>query len=127
MTSPWIIAINALIFICLVSFHGAVLRSWLLMLPLFSFPIALLIGAVTWGGLETIGKTLRSRSALDLPNLLAGCTVVSIVITFALSRLFAPEILLENYAAILLNCAGALQLMALVWWFSYSTRQKAAT
>lgn len=96
------------------------------MLPLFSFPIALLIGAVTWGGLETIGKILRSRSALDLPNILAGCTIFSMAAAFALSYLFAPEVLLENYAAILLKCAGGLQFMALAWWFSYSTRRKVA-
>lgn len=65
-------------------------------------------------------------AVLNLFNVLAGSTVLSIVTAFALSLRFPADILLEDYAALLVTCAGALQLMALAWWFSCSARKKVA-
>lgn len=132
MVRPYIILFNAFLFLPAFLFFGGWAAMVVVFMPYIAIPVALVMGAIAYLILETLGRLLLARDSLSLLNLLAACAVVCLPLGFLPSRIVAEhlypnpfDMLLEDYVVSLVFYSTLLQIMAASWWLAYRKDQGA--
>jgi hypothetical protein len=132
VVSRYIILFNAFLFLLAFRYFGGWAVVVVIFMPYVSIPVALIMGAIAYLILETLGKLLRARDSLTLLNLLAACAVVCLPLGFLPSRIVTEylypnpfDMLLEDYVVSLVFYSTLLQIMAASWWLAYRKDQGA--
>lgn len=129
MVRPYIILFNAFLFLPAFLFFGGWAAMVVVFMPYIAIPVALVMGAIAYLILETLGRLLLARDSLSLLNLLAACAVVCLPLGFLPSRIDGNlypnpfEMLLEDYVVSLVFYSALLQIMGASWWLAYRKDQ----
>lgn len=125
MASRFTILFNALMFFLAFLRFGGWASMVVFYMPHISIPASLVMGAIAYGILEALGRTLNALSSLTLLNLLAACSVICLLLGFLPSRFVEGAIysnpfnvLFEDYVISLVFYSALLQIMGAVWWLS---------
>jgi hypothetical protein len=127
VASPKTILVNALlIFIAAFGMSSGEAQLLLVIFPFIAIPIALVLGAMVYGILQAIGWALKARSSLTFLNLLAACSVLSLLLGLMLSTLNMSDpvsTLFEDYVDVIAFFSVSLHIMGVGWWMSRDEKQ----
>lgn len=129
MSTGKTISIFALIIYVVATVFGGWAAVVTILMPYVAIPAAFVIAGIFFLAFEGLAASLRKFNQLNFLNLLVACAILSFALGFlpwtAVSQRHPGpmSILLEDYAMGLVFYASLLNVLAPIWWSSYTARQ----